>query len=78
MERADVSAETVVVRRIVEQIHAPNFRVDGRLFLVRCPYCKRENHGPAVASGQCAWCGWNETDAAITRSKQEEGGGSET
>lgn len=43
-----------------------NFRDDdGKPFVVRCPdpECARENYGPAVASGQCAWCGWNEKKA---------------
>lgn len=44
----------------------PNFRgKDGQLFLVRCFACGdwpqgRENYLPAVASGRCAWCGWQE------------------
>lgn len=38
---------------------------EGRLYLLRCMNCPdagergRENYGPAVASGVCAWCGWN-------------------
>lgn len=32
---------------------------DGRIFLVRCPKCKKENWAPAVASGVCAWCGYD-------------------
>lgn len=43
----------------------PNFRdKNGKLFLVRCYACGgergTENYGPTVATGQCAWCGWNE------------------
>lgn len=34
---------------------------DGRLYMVYCPKCKRENWIPAVASGQCAWCGYTKT-----------------
>ena len=38
-----------------------NFRdKNGKPYLVRCPYCKLENWASAVASGQCAWCGWKE------------------
>ena len=38
-----------------------NFRSDeGEPYVVRCPRCKLENWAPAVASGQCAWCGWEE------------------
>lgn len=37
-----------------------NFRDEsGRPYVVHCPKCDRENWGPAVASGQCAWCGWD-------------------
>lgn len=25
----------------------------------RCFECGRENYAPAVATGQCAWCGYN-------------------
>ncbi len=47
------------------QERPPNFRSeDGRLFLVRCFACDIdhgvENWAMAVASGQCAWCGWQE------------------
>jgi len=39
----------------------PNFRSpDGKLFVVRCEACGRENWAPAVATGLCAWCGWQE------------------
>lgn len=44
------------------QVRPPNFYDDGQLFLVRCFACEpehgRENYGLAVASGQCAYCGW--------------------
>lgn len=30
---------------------------DGKLYVQRCPECEKENWAPAVASGQCAWCG---------------------
>ncbi len=44
----------------------PNFRDEsGQLYLVRCFVCGarhgRENWAPAVASGECAWCGWSES-----------------
>ena len=42
----------------------PNFYSDeGKFYLVRCYACSvmgRENWAPAVASGQCSWCGWKE------------------
>ena len=53
---------------VLVQDQNPNFRSkDGRLFLVRCYICGgergRENYAPYVASGQCAWCGWKDTEA---------------
>jgi len=49
------------------QDRTPNFRGEnGRLFLVRCFACGgergKENYAMAVASGQCAWCGWIEKE----------------
>lgn len=49
----------------------PNFRAaDGRFFLVRCFACGgehgTENWAMAVASGQCAFCGWTEDPPATT------------
>jgi len=42
---------------------SPNWETDGQLFLVRCFDCEpergRENYGPVVARGYCAWCGWS-------------------
>lgn len=32
--------------------------ITGRLGVIRCPKCDRENYGLAVASGACSWCGW--------------------
>jgi|SRR3990167_8306078 len=49
------------------QDRAPNFRKNQKLYLVRCFACDhesgRENYGPAVASGECAWCGWKEENS---------------
>jgi ribosomal protein L37E len=39
----------------------PNFRINGKLYLVRCHKCGKENYALNVSSGQCAWCGWSET-----------------
>lgn len=42
----------------------PNFMEKGKLFLVRCYECGgaygTENYALAVASGQCAFCGWHQ------------------
>ena len=32
---------------------------DGRLHVVRCPKCSRENYAMAVSEGSCAWCGFD-------------------
>jgi ribosomal protein L37E len=32
---------------------------NGLICMIRCMECDRENWGPAVATGQCAWCGFN-------------------
>ena len=32
---------------------------DGTILLIRCPKCGKENWAPQVASGNCAWCGFN-------------------
>lgn len=49
---------------MINQLRSPNFKSEGKLFLVRCYQCDPvyglENYGAAVASGQCAWCGWKE------------------
>jgi hypothetical protein len=50
----------------------PNWRTDGKLFLRRCYACDekhgKENYALAVASGQCAFCGWKDEE------KQQEAG----
>jgi len=43
---------------------------DDRLYMVRCPECGKENWAPAVASGQCAWCGY-EAQEPVTPRKEE-------
>lgn len=59
-----------------------NFEVNGHLYLVRCMACQpfgKENWGPMVAKGICAWCGWqddatqqNEEEPIIDALKQDE------
>lgn len=36
-----------------------SFKVDEQIYLVRCYHCGRENWSPSVASGICAWCGYD-------------------
>jgi len=47
---------------IHRNLDKPNWISKGTLYLVRCYECDpeygRENYAPAVATGQCAWCGW--------------------
>lgn len=59
---------------------APNFLTkDGQLYLVRCYACGpegrgRENWGPAVATGTCAWCGWPSEDALTPEQADQHAG----
>jgi hypothetical protein len=48
----------------------PNWK-DGRIFMKYCPECERENYTPNVASGICAWCGFdlNEFVSEMTEQK---------
>jgi len=39
--------------------HSCNFKSKGNVFLVRCEGCDKENYALAVASGKCAWCGYD-------------------
>ena len=63
-----------------EQLANPaNFRGDrtGGLYLARCMACGppgygRENWGPAVSSGTCAWCGWTEEDGEEEAGRRED------
>lgn len=44
---------------------SPNFETEDGWYLVRCFSCEgygergRENYAPAVATGCCAWCGFD-------------------
>ena len=35
---------------------------EGKIYMVRCPKCNRENYALSVSSGKCAWCGYVATD----------------
>ena len=60
------AGEVKMVNKDAKQDRHPNFRdAERKLFLVRCFACSedergRENYAMAVASGECAWCGWKE------------------
>jgi len=45
--------------------YAGNFESDGKIFLVRCPRCKQENHAFRVAGGTCAWCEFDANDFSL-------------
>ena len=36
-----------------------NFKSKGKVYLVRCPKCDRENWLMAVRHGVCCWCGYD-------------------
>lgn len=68
----------------LNQDQHPNFRNDGKLYLVRCFRCGpahgRENYAMAVANGSCWYCGWHEgagdgiaTEQCITWQHDETG-----
>lgn len=44
----------------------------GRVYVMRCPECERENVLTAVATGECAHCGHRPTvtDADLVKAKQ--------
>jgi len=42
-----------------EQISDENFTANSKTYLVSCPKCKKENWTLNVASGICAWCGYD-------------------
>lgn len=46
----------------------PNYRdEDGKLCIVSCPECGRENYALTVSTGRCCWCGWKEQDETKTK-----------
>lgn len=38
----------------------------GKIFLQRCPKCGLENWALAVATGNCAWCGYEGKEEDVT------------
>lgn len=57
----------------------PNFRNEkGKLYLIRCFNCEdagdigRENYLPAVSSGCCVWCGWDDVVAQKQLEEEEQ------
>lgn len=59
----EVSAEER--ERRIKRAKRANFTVRDKFYVVYCPKCGRENHGSAVITGACCWCGWTgDYDAA--------------
>ena len=47
----------------VEKELSENFTDEnGKVYLVQCPICHKENYASAVSHGICAWCGYNAND----------------
>ena len=38
---------------------------EGTICMIRCPQCERENYAIAVATGTCAFCGFNPNKEGI-------------
>lgn len=36
-----------------------------QILLIRCPKCKTENYGPAVAENICVWCEYEATEKDV-------------
>lgn len=55
----------IMIKKTIQD-QPPNFRKEMQLYLLRCFKCVpeygRENWGPHVASGKCAWCGWEDNE----------------
>ena len=42
---------------------------DGKICILKCPACKKENYAMAVSSGQCCWCGFT-ADREVNKMKE--------
>lgn len=58
MPRKKKTTTTTLTKEPVSKGYVWKAKEGAQLFVQRCPHCERENWGPAVASGQCAWCGY--------------------
>jgi ribosomal protein L37E len=43
----------------------------GKICLVRCPKCKRENYAHNVMSGVCTWCGFDANEKKEEQSDEQ-------
>lgn len=55
----DSDYETLKMWQNGKEVEHPNFIANGKVYLVRCPKCKKENCAMAVPSGICYWCGYD-------------------
>ena len=46
------------MRKLIKRKGGVEWYDDGKILLIRCPNCGRENYAPNVASGVCTWCGF--------------------
>jgi ribosomal protein L37E len=44
---------------------------DGKICMIRCLKCKRENYILAVSSGMCAWCGYDANESPMAKDLKE-------
>jgi len=64
--------QTIITQeRKTIQDRQPNFRIEGRLFLVHCFNCGHPEVGRAndpffVAFGKCKYCSWQETKERVS------------
>lgn len=59
---------------ILSKKSSPNFiNEKGRVYLVKCPNieCSKENYSIAVASGICAFCGYNLNETKILKDESK-------
>lgn len=58
-----------IAEKILDDVKPPNFISNGKVFLVRCPECKKENWAMAVADGVCVWCGFDGNTLIVPNTK---------
>lgn len=52
--------------------HRANFESDGKLYLVFCAACGRQNYSANVPTGTCTWCGWCDAPVSNIHEKSAE------
>lgn len=50
-------SDTIIFKIGKEKVgHGFKAKDDGKMYIKRCPMCRKENYAPAVYSGQCVFC----------------------